>query len=128
VSGAIDWEALVDAAERARGNAHAPYSSFPVGAAILAQGRVFAGCNVENASFPVGICAERAALAAAIAAGCPRIEAVVVAAERPVAPCGMCRQALAEFDPEVPIMMCGGSKREVASLRDLLPSPFSPTD
>ena len=89
---------LFAAALAARRNAHAPYSRFAVGAAVLsASGRVFAGCNVENASYPVGSCAETGAVAAMAAAGERQIAAVLVLAERPVTPCGACRQRLAEF-------------------------------
>src|SRR5207245_10147255 len=84
-----------------RRNACARYSGFPVGAAVRAGGRVHAACNVENSSFPLGVCAERNAVAMAIAAGAQRIEAVAVVGggERPAAPCGGCRQVLAEFAP-----------------------------
>jgi cytidine deaminase len=121
----IDWDALKAAAEAVRQNAYAPYSGFKVGAAILADGRVFCGCNVENAAYPVGICAERAALAAAVAAGAPRIEAVVIVADRPITPCGMCRQALAEFNPEVPVVMVSEQLEAQATLGQLLPDPFA---
>ena len=92
-------------ARRAMGNAYAPYSGFRVGAAVETQdGRVFAGCNVENASYPVTMCAERTAIGAAIAAGAQALRRVFVcsSSHRPVAPCGMCRQALAEFEPQHP--------------------------
>jgi cytidine deaminase len=120
----IDWDALKAKAIAVRENAYAPYSGFKVGAAILAEGRIFVGCNVENISFPVGLCAERAALAAAVAAGCERIEAVVIAAAKPITPCGMCRQALAEFNPEVPLMMVSKQMEADAALSQLLPDPF----
>ena len=123
-----DWEPLEAAAREARERAYAPYSSFRVGAAVLASGRVFAGCNVENASYPVGICAERAALAAAVAAGCRDLVAVVVMGPKPVAPCGMCRQALAEFNPraEVRIVGADGGEPVETTLAALLPQPFGP--
>ncbi|MCK9464132.1 MAG: cytidine deaminase [Proteobacteria bacterium] len=123
-----DWEPLEAAAREARERAYAPYSSFCVGAAVLASGRVFAGCNVENASYPVGICAERAALAAAVAAGCRDLAAVVVVGPKPVAPCGMCRQALAEFNPaaEVRIVGADGGEPIETTLAALLPQPFGP--
>lgn len=120
----IDWDALKKAAEAVQQNAYAPYSNFKVGAAILADGRIFSGCNVENASYPVGVCAERSALAAAVAAGAPRIEAVVIVADKPITPCGMCRQALAEFNPEVPIVMVSDQMEAQATLGQLLPDPF----
>ncbi|MDJ0764717.1 MAG: cytidine deaminase [Myxococcota bacterium] len=120
----IDWEALRQAATVAKKNAYAPYSGFAVGAAILASGNIFTGCNVENAAYPVGICAERVALGAAVAAGCSAIEAVVVVADSPITPCGMCRQALAEFNPEVPITMVSEQLEAQATLGQLLPDPF----
>lgn len=121
----IDWDALKAAAISARENAYAPYSKFKVGAAILADGKIFTGCNVENVSFPVGICAERGALCAAVAAGCKTIDAVVIVAETPITPCGMCRQALAEFNPEVPIVMISNQLEQDASLGQLFPDPFN---
>jgi cytidine deaminase len=124
----IDWEALRSAAREARDRAYAPYSSFRVGAAVLASGRVFAGCNVENASYPVGVCAERAALAAAVAAGCRDLEAVLVMGPTAIPPCGMCRQALAEFNPKVKLLLAGADDCEdvATSLAELLPRPFVP--
>jgi cytidine deaminase len=119
-----DWEALKEAAAAARENAYAPYSNFKVGAAILAGGQIFSGCNVENASYPVGICAERAALSAAVSAGCPKIDAIVITAEKPITPCGMCRQALAEFNSELPIVMISEQMEAQATLGQLLPDPF----
>lgn len=124
MSGSIDWVALKTASAAVRKNSYAPYSGFRVSAAILADGRIFAGCNVENASFPVGICAERSALAAAVSAGCRSIEAVVVEADRLITPCGMCRQALAEFNPDVPVLLVSGDKEEMTTLGQLLPDAF----
>ena len=121
----IDWDALKSAALTVRENAYAPYSGFKVGAAILAGGRIFTGCNVENVSFPVGICAERGALAAVVAAGHKTIDAVVIVADTPITPCGMCRQALAEFNPEVPIVMVSKQLEQDASLGQLFPDPFN---
>jgi cytidine deaminase len=124
----VDWEGMRKAAREARDRAYAPYSSFRVGAAVLANGRVFAGCNVENASFPVGICAERGAMAAAVAAGCRDLEAVLVMGPRPVAPCGMCRQALAEFNPHAAVLIAGADEGAdvETSIDALLPQPFTP--
>ena len=121
----IDWDALKAAAETVQKNAHAPYSNFKVGAAILAGGQIYKGCNVENASYPVGICAERSALSAAVSAGATEIEALVIVADKPITPCGMCRQALAEFNPEVPIVMVSDQVEAQATLGQLLPDPFA---
>src|SRR5712671_7894670 len=98
----IELDALIRAARAAREQAYAPYSNFQVGAAALTRdGRIFAGCNVENASYGLCNCAERTALFSAIAAGCKRGEithlAVVADTEKPVAPCGACRQVMFEL-------------------------------
>lgn len=122
-------QALISAARTARGHAYAPYSGFQVGAAVLAEGRVFAGCNAENASFGLTICAERSAVFAAVAAGVRRIEAVVIVtdAARPVAPCGACRQVLYEFGADMIVILVG---HEIvrSRLSALYPAPFGPAD
>lgn len=122
--------ALRAAAEAARANAYCPYSHFPVGAALEAEdGRVFVGCNVENAAFPAGICAERSALAAAVAAGARKFRSVVIvsSASHPTPPCGICRQALVEFAPALDVVSFSASgKAERWSMTDLLPAPFMP--
>ncbi|HXF37153.1 MAG TPA: cytidine deaminase [Actinomycetota bacterium] len=124
-------EELVEAARAVREHAYAPYSLFAVGAAVLAGGRIFTGVNVENASYPLSICAERTAAAAAVAAGERRIEAVaVVGGERePAPPCGGCRQVLAELGPDaVVVSESVGGERRTWWLRDLLPHAFGPRD
>jgi len=118
---------LIEAARRARDNAYAPYSDFAVGAAVLAaDGRVFPGCNVENSSFGLTVCAERNAVAAALVAGCRPTAVAVVAGGTAVAPCGACRQVLAEFDPMMPVVLAtaSGERHEVTSLGALLPGAF----
>ena len=117
---------LFEAACRVRASAYAPYSRFPVGAALLtAGGRIFAGCNVENLSFGLTICAERAAVAAAVAAGEREIAAVVVVADsrEPVTPCGACRQVLAEFATSGLVVQSANLAGAVyrAELEELLP-------
>lgn len=120
---------LVDAAARARANAYAPYSRFAVGAALLAaDGRVFEGCNVENGSFGLTICAEQAAVCHAVGAGCREFRAIAVAADTadaPVTPCGACRQVLGEFNPRLTVICAAPSgDRRILGLDDLLPGRF----
>jgi cytidine deaminase len=126
-----DLEALVAAARAAREQAYAPYSGFSVGAAVVAGGRTFTGVNVENASYPVGVCAERSAVSAMVAAGERRIDAVAVVAagdHGPTPPCGACRQVLREFaGPEVPVMSVHADDDGVRArwtMGELLPAAF----
>ncbi len=124
------WKPLLEAAWAARDRAHAPYSRFQVGAALLtAAGQVVAGCNVENAAYPVGLCAERGAVSAAVAQGMTPgglVAAVVVTdAERLTPPCGACRQVLAEFAEDLPILLANRQTRQLHRLADLLPHGFS---
>lgn len=121
---------LVAAALQARDRAYAPYSRFPVGAAVLAGDDVFGGCNVENASFGLTICAERSAVFAAVAAGHRRIGAVAVAGggDVPAAPCGACRQVLYEFGPEMTVILHGPDGAILHPLAGLLPLAFGPAD
>jgi cytidine deaminase len=126
-----DLEALVAAARAAREQAYAPYSGFAVGAAVAAGGRTFSGVNVENASYPVGVCAEVSAVSAMVLAGERRIDAVAVVAagERGVtAPCGACRQVLREFaDADVPVVAVHADDEDVRdrwTLGELLPAAF----
>jgi cytidine deaminase len=120
---------LVDAARAARTRSYSPYSHFAVGAALLgASGRIHAGTNVENASFGLSICAERAALCRAIADGEREFVAIaVVTGEgRPTPPCGACRQVLQEFAPNLKVVLAGaGGPVEEWTLADLLPRAFT---
>jgi cytidine deaminase len=123
-------EDLVAEARKARKRAYAPYSGFLVGAAVLAGGRIYAGANVENAAYPLSVCAERNAVAAAVTAGKREIRAVaVVAAEAdPTPPCGGCRQVLHEFGPEMLVISESSSGRRAEwVLSALLPSAFGPS-
>ncbi|MEY2892195.1 MAG: cytidine deaminase [Pseudomonadota bacterium] len=124
-------QALWQAAHDARLRAYAPYSRFLVGAALLDdQGRIHPGCNVENAAYPQGVCAEGGALSAMVLAGSTRLRAVVVMGEGEglVTPCGGCRQKLREFvGPEVPIMMADPRGwRALFTMAQLLPESFGP--
>ena len=124
-------DALFEAALAARERAYAPYSHYRVGAALADEsGRVFAGCNVENAAYPVGTCAEAGAIAAMAAGGGRRIEAILVVADGPalVAPCGACRQRIREFATEdTPVHLADlGRVKRTLTLGDLLPFAFGP--
>jgi cytidine deaminase len=121
------WDALKGAAIAARTNAYAPYSGFTVGAAVQTKsGALFAGCNVENASYGATICAERAALAAAVAAGERELLALVIVsgAKSPTPPCGICRQCLAELAPSLPIRSYTDDAHAEYDLSSLLPDAF----
>jgi cytidine deaminase len=122
---------LLEAAARVREHAHAPYSRFRVGAAVLDdEGRIHAGCNVENAAYPLGLCAEASAIAAMVAQGGRRVRAMVVVAEgrEPVTPCGGCRQRLREFaDAHTPVIVADAERvRAQFTLAELLPASFGP--
>lgn len=125
------WVELERAARDVMENAYAPYSDFRVGAAVRGDdGVVTVGCNVENASYPAGLCAERAAVAGAVARGTRRFTHLVIAteADAPTPPCGMCRQVLVEFgaaaDLEILSVTHNGARARWR-LRDLVPSPFT---
>ena len=127
-----DASALLDQAVQARDRAYAPYSGFRVGAALRASdGTVFLGCNVENAAYPATICAERTALVSAVAAGHRVFDAIAVigSGPGPTTPCGVCRQMLYEFAPDL-LVHAAGTDGGSASFRlgeDLLPHGFGPT-
>jgi cytidine deaminase len=123
-----EQEALLAEALRARDAAYAPYSHFKVGAAVrAASGKVYAGCNVENASYGLSICAERVAIFTAIAAGETEIAELALAAgaEPPARPCGACRQVLFEFGKDADVVMGNTTgTSEVLNLKELFPEPF----
>jgi cytidine deaminase len=124
-------DSLFAAAKAARDNAYAPYSGFAVGAALRAvSGRIYAACNVENAAYPVGTCAEAGAIAAMVAAGDHEITDVLVlaAGEEPIMPCGACRQRIFEFATPQALVHSAGLEGCHASLpfADLLPRAFGP--
>ncbi len=127
----IDWQPLVAAALEARQRAYAPYSGYAVGAALLtADGSIVTGSNVENAVYPLGICAERVAVARAVHEGHHRFRALVVATVNGGTPCGACRQTLREFAAELPILIVDARGRTMleTDLAELLPHAFSPQD
>lgn len=125
-------EKLLSAALAAMKNAHAPYSNFQVGAAVLdSEGNVYSGCNVENAAYPEGLCAEAAAIAAMVTAGKTKILQICIVSKngKDIPPCGGCRQKINEFaTPETPIFVCGPKGLlQKFLLKDLLPHSFGRT-
>lgn len=121
-------DALIQKAKEARDKAYAPYSEFRVGAALEAKdGAVFTGCNIENASYGATCCAERTALVKAVSEGVREFKRIAIFAgtEDPCPPCGICRQVLYEFAPDIEVIMTGtGGKIEVSKLFDLMPNAF----
>ncbi|MBE3553928.1 MAG: cytidine deaminase [Thermicanus sp.] len=129
----VSKEELIKKALEAREKAYVPYSKFPVGAALITkEGKIFTGCNIENAAFPVTCCAERTALFKAVSEGERSFEALAVVAdtERPVSPCGSCRQALAELcPPEMPVYLANvKGEMETTDVASLLPGAFGAKD
>ena len=119
----MDWNIMIERAWESREQAYSPYSSFAVGAAVeSSDGGIFGGCNVENLSFGLTMCAERVAIASAIAAGGKSLRRVVVVADTrtPVSPCGACRQVMAEFGVQE-ILLCNRSEQILFRLDELLP-------
>lgn len=122
-------DSLVAAARAAQQQAYAPYSGFRVGAALEAEdGTIYTGCNVENASYGLTICAERVAVATAVAAGRRRFRRAAVATdvEPPAAPCGACRQVLSEFGPNLELVLAGRETELRVTMQELLPYAFGP--
>lgn len=119
-------EKLLNCAREARENAYAPYSGFKVGAALLTdKGEIFKGCNVENVSFGATNCAERTALFSAVAAGNRSFTAIAIAAgDETILPCGICRQALSEFSPQLCVICAKKDGYKIYSLSELLPHAF----
>jgi cytidine deaminase len=128
----MSTDLLREAARAAAGRAYAPYSKFSVGAAVLARsGQIFAGCNVENASYGLTICAERNAIFQMVTAGQTAFDRVVVytPTATPTAPCGACRQVLNEFNPAAEVLcVCDGPDVIRMRLSELLPAAFGPAN
>lgn len=120
------WRALVDAALEARAHAYAPYSGFAVGAAVrTAQGAIYTGCNIENASSGMTVCAERVAVWKAVSVGDPTLTALAVVTEPGATPCGACRQVLSEFAADLPILVADTAGHAwLTNLATLLPDAF----
>ncbi|MEC9092019.1 MAG: cytidine deaminase [Planctomycetota bacterium] len=120
---------LIESAVAVREQAHAPYSGFKVGAALIAEeGAIFSGCNIENSSLGLTICAERVAIGAAISAGAKKFQAICVVSKKGASPCGACRQFISEFGDDIIILVVDADGNEVKKeikLKELLPDSFS---
>ena len=123
----MGYQRLIARAMEARRQAYAPYSDFAVGAALLGKsGRVYTGCNVENASYGLSICAERVAVFKAVSEGERDFEAIAVVTEKGVTPCGACRQVLMEFGEDIQVVVADvAGEYRVLALRELLPDAFT---
>jgi cytidine deaminase len=122
---------LLEAAKEVRSYAYAPYSMYSVGASLIAEsGKIYTGVNIENASYPAGMCAERTAIFKAISEGEKKFAAMAVVTDNGGAPCGICRQVLAEFGLDVVVIIADGKGKIVleAPLKSLLPNAFTPAD
>ena len=127
----MDDKELIEVARKAREFSYSPYSKFKVGAAVLTKdGRVYSGCNIENASFGVTNCAERTAIFKAVSEGAREIDTVAIIADTPgpCSPCGACRQAMSEFKVKRVIMTNLKGETKSVSLQELLPYSFSDAD
>ena len=125
-----DLEELISAARAARRNAYVPYSRYAVGAAVLAKsGKVYAGCNVENAAYPTGLCAERVAIFKAVSEGERELVALAVVTSNAGSPCGACRQVFSEFaedDAVIVLARARGNHRKKFTMKQILPDRFGP--
>ncbi|MEA2008445.1 MAG: cytidine deaminase [Chloroflexota bacterium] len=122
---------LIQTANRVRANAYAPYSNYPVGAALLtSSGKIFTGVNVENAVYPLTMCAERSAVFSAVAAGEQKFTAIAVATDNGGTPCGSCRQVLSEFGLDIKVLIVDGNENviQTTTVGELLPGAFSGVD
>ena len=128
---AEERKALIDIANEARRRAYAPYSKYQVGAALRTRsGRIFTGCNVENAAYPSSLCAERVAIFKAVSEGEKDFEVLAVATPNGGSPCGGCRQVMAEFNMEMTVLIADGNGHLIqeTSVAELLPGAFTPKD
>ena len=127
----VERRALIDLANEARRKAYAPYSNYQVGAALRTRsGRIYTGCNVENAAYPTGMCAERVAIFKAVSEGEKEFDIIAVVTPNGGSPCGGCRQVMAEFGLDT-IILIGDDKGRVlkeTTVADLLPEAFTPKD
>lgn len=122
---------LIEEAKKAKEKAYAPYSNFKVGAALLTKsGKIYTGCNIENASYGATVCAERVAIFKAVSEGDKEFEAIAVYTdtEKLAFPCALCRQVMYEFSPDIKIISANRNTHEIKTLKELFPYPFGPKD
>ncbi len=126
----IDTQRLLEAAREAQAHAYAPYSHYPVGAALLtSEGQIFTGCNVENAVYPLGMCAERVAIFKAVSEGYRRFRAIMIVTRNGGSPCGSCRQVMREFAPDMLVYIADEAGHvRATTVAELLPDAFGPED
>ncbi|HBY57984.1 MAG TPA: cytidine deaminase [Candidatus Atribacteria bacterium] len=128
----VNYEKLLKEAEEVRKKAYTPYSKFKVGAALLtSDGKIFTGCNIENASFGLTVCAERVAILKAISEGSYKFEAIAIIGDtnRPCSPCGACRQVISEFGEDIKIVMSNlKGEVKIKKISELLPEAFNKND
>ena len=127
-----EYKKLIKKAEKARKRAYTPYSKFQVGAALLStNGKIFTGCNIENASFGLAVCAERVAIFKAISEGSTKFEAIAVIGDtgKPCSPCGACRQVISEFGKDITLIMANlKGDVKIKKIKELLPEAFDKND
>lgn len=127
----MSYEKLIEVAIKSKESSYSPYSKFRVGAALLTKdGRIFSGCNIENASFGATICAERTAMVKALSEGARSFEAIAIVSDKEgyTFPCGICRQFLSEFGLELKVVLPSESGTKIMTLGELLPEAFLPKD
>ncbi len=124
----MKYQKLIEAAKRAKNNSYSPYSNFRVGAALLSKtGKIFTGCNIENSSYSLTICAERTAIFKAISEGQRKFRAIAISSDMKeiIPPCGACRQVLMDLASDIDVILCGSDKKPIIiKLSKLLPMPF----
>lgn len=126
----MDYNELIKAARKAKKYSYSPYSKFRVGAAVLTKsGKIYTGCNIENSSYSLTVCAERTALFKAISEGERKFVAIAVSTDEKgfTTPCGACRQVISDLAGDIDVILANGSRKELKlKMKDLLPHPFTP--
>ena len=126
----MDYKGLIQAARKAKTHSHSPYSKFRVGAAVMTKsGKIYTGCNIENSSYSLTVCAERTALFKAVSEGEKKFLAMVISTDVNdfISPCGACRQVISDLAGDIIVILTNGvGKTKIMKMKDLLPHPFTP--